>query len=445
MLKTIKFYAEVLRLHESQNTFENQNLNVFLFFTMKKMTYLFTSESVSEWHPDKVCDQISDAIVDAYLAQDSNSKVACETLVTTNKVVLAWEVKSTAHVDVENVARDVIRRIGYTKNEYWFNADTCDIEVLLHEQSADISRGVERENVEDQWAGDQWIMFGYACNETDDLMPLTLDLSHKLLRTLAEIRKEKKEMLYLRPDAKSQFTIEYSDDDKPLKIKTIILSTQHDEFASDDEMLAKIREDVNNILLPRFVDWLEDKVKALFNDQIDIQINPTGKFVIWWPNGDTGVTWRKIIVDTYGGKWAHWWGAFSGKDPSKVDRSGAYMARYIAKNLVAAGIANRVLIQVSYAIWIAKPLSVYVDTYWTSKVSLTDGEIAKKIWALFDLRPYAIEKRFNLRSPIYEETAAYGHFGRECKVVEKYGKNVELFPWEKLDSVDLLKKEFGIN
>ncbi len=409
------------------------------------MTYLFTSESVSEWHPDKVCDQISDGIVDAYLAQDVTAKVACETLVTTNKVVLAWEVKSTAHVDVEKVARDVIHRIGYTKDEYWFNADTCNIEVLLHEQSADISRGVERENAEDQWAGDQWIMFGYACDETDDLMPLTLDLSHKLLRTLAEIRKEKKEMLYLRPDAKSQFTIEYSDDDKPLKIKTIILSTQHDEFAWDEEMLAKIRGDVNNILLPRFVDWLEDKVKALFNDQIDIQINPTWKFVIWWPNGDTWVTGRKIIVDTYGGKWAHWWGAFSGKDSSKVDRSGAYMARYLAKNLVAAWIADRILIQVSYAIWIARPLSVYVDTYWTSKVSLTDWEIAEKIWALFDLRPYAIEKRFNLRSPIYEGTAAYGHFWRECKMVEKYGKNVELFPWEKLDSVDLLKNKFGIN
>ena len=409
------------------------------------MTYLFTSESVSEWHPDKICDQISDAIVDAYLAQDSAAKVACETLVTTNKVVLAWEIKSTAHVDVEKVARDVISRIGYTNDEYWFNADTCDIEVLLHEQSADISRWVERETAEEQWAGDQGIMFGYACNETDDLMPLTLDLSHKLLRTLAEIRKEKKEMLYLRPDAKSQFTIEYSNDDEPLKIKTIILSTQHDEFAPDDEMLAKIREDVNNILLPRFIDWLEEKIQKLFHDQIDIQINPTWKFVIWGPNWDTWVTWRKIIVDTYGGKWAHWWGAFSWKDPSKVDRSGAYMMRYIAKNLVAAWVADRILIQVSYAIWIAKPLSVYVNSFWTSKLSLTDGEIAEKIWKLFDLRPYAIEKRFNLRSPIYEETAAYGHFGRECKVVEKYWKNVELFPWEKLDSVDLLKKEFGIN
>ena len=408
------------------------------------MTYLFTSESVSEWHPDKVCDQISDAIVDAYLAQDPHSKVACETLVTTNKVVLAWEVKSTAHVNVEKVARDVIRRIGYTKDEYWFNADTCDIEILLHEQSADISRGVERKNAEDQWAGDQWMMFWYACNETDDYTPLTLDLSHKLLRTLAEIRKEKKEMLYLRPDAKAQFTIEYSDDGEPLRIKTIILSTQHDEFAWDEEMLNKIRDDVNNILLLRFIDWLEDKVKALFNDHIDIQINPTWKFVIWWPNGDTGVTGRKIIVDTYGGKWAHWWGAFSGKDPSKVDRSGAYMARYIAKNLVSAGIAERVLIQISYAIWIARPLSVYIDTYWTSKASLTDGEIAEKIWTLFDLRPYAIEKKFHLHSPIYEETAAYGHFGRECKIVEKYGKNVELFPWEKLDSVELLKKEFGL-
>ena len=352
--------------------------------------------------------------------------------------------KSTAHIDVEKVARDVIRRIGYIKDEYWFNADTCDIEVLLHEQSADISRGVERENAEDQWAGDQWIMFGYACNETDDLMPLTLDLSHKLLITLAEIRKEWKEMTYLRPDAKSQFTIEYWDEDKPISIKTIILSTQHDEFAWDEEMLNKIREDVKNIVLPRLIAGLEDKVKALFNDQIDLQVNPTWKFVIWGPNWDTWVTGRKIIVDTYGGKWTHWWGAFSWKDPSKVDRSAAYMMRYMAKNLVAAGVADRILIQVSYAIWIAKPLSVYVNTFWTSKVSLTDWEIAEKIWKLFDLRPYAIEKKFNLRSPIYEETAAYGHFWRECKMVEKYGKNVELFPWEKLDSVDLLKKEFGI-
>ena len=409
------------------------------------MTYLFTSESVSEWHPDKVADQISDAIVDAYLAQDPQSKVACETLVTTNKVILAGEVKSTAHVDLEKVARDVIRRIGYTKQEYWFDADTCDIEILLHEQSADISRWVEKEKPEEQWAWDQWMMFGYACNETDDYMPLTLDLSHKLLKTLAEIRKEKKEMLYLCPDAKAQFTIEYSDDDKPLKIRTIILSTQHDEFSWDEEMLNKIRDDVKNILLPRFINWLEDKVQALFHDQIDIKINPTWKFVIWWPNWDTWITWRKIIVDTYGGKWAHWWWAFSWKDPSKVDRSGAYMVRYIAKNLVAAWVADRILIQISYAIWVANPISVYVNTYWTSKVSLTDWEIAEKIWKFFDLRPYAIEKRFNLRSPIYEETAAYGHFGRECKVVEKYGKNVELFPWEKLDSVDLLKNEFGIN
>ena len=409
------------------------------------MTYLFTSESVSEWHPDKVADQISDAIVDAYLAQDPQSKVACETLVTTNKVVLAWEIKSTAHIGVEKVARDVICRIGYIKPEYWFDADNCYIEILLHEQSADISRWVERENTEDQWAWDQGMMFGYACNETDDFMPLTLDLSHKLLRTLADIRKEKKEMLYLRPDAKAQFTIEYWDDDKPLKIKTIILSTQHDEFASDEEMLNKIREDVKNIVLPRLINGLEDKVKTLFNNQIDLQINPTGKFVIWGPNWDTCVTWRNIIVDTYWWKWDHWWGAFSWKDPSKVDRSGAYMTRYIAKNLVAAWISDRVLIQISYAIWIAKPLSVYVNTYWTSKIWLTDGEIAQKLWKLFDLRPYAIEKKFNLRSPIYEETAAYGHFGRECKIVEKYGKQVELFPREKLDSINLLKNEFGMN
>ena len=409
------------------------------------MTYLFTSESVSEWHPDKIADQISDSIVDAYLAQDPLSKVACETLVTTNKVVLAWEIKSTAHVDVEKVARDVIRKIGYTKDEYWFDADTCDIEILLHEQSADISRWVEKENPEDQWAWDQWMMFGYACNETDDFMPLTVDLSHKLLRTLAQIRKEWKEMTYLRPDAKAQFTIEYSDDDKPIWIKTIVLSTQHDEFAGDEEMLNKIREDVKNIVLPRLISWLEDRVKVLFNDNINLQINPTGKFVIWGPNWDTGLTWRKIIVDTYGGKWAHGGGAFSGKDPSKVDRSGAYMARYLAKNLVAAWICKKVLIQVSYAIWIAHPISLYVNTYGTSSISLSDGEIAGKLWKLFDLRPYAIEKRFNLRSPIYEETAAYGHFGRECKTTEKYGKKVELFPREKLDSVELLKREFGLN
>ena len=413
------------------------------------MTYLFTSESVSEWHPDKVADQISDAIVDAYLALDPNSHVACETLVTTNKVILSWEVKSTAQVDAEQITRNVIRKIGYTKDEYGFNADTCNIELLLHEQSPDIARWVERENIEEQWAWDQWIMFGYACNETPDFMPLSLDLSHKLLQTLAEIRREKTEIAYLRPDAKSQFTIEYSDEWKPIRITDIVLSTQHDEFILpkdwesqlevDEKMLNKIREDIKNIALPRFINSLSDKEQNLFNDQIKLHINPTGKFVIWWPNWDTGLTWRKIIIDTYWGRWAHWGWAFSGKDPSKVDRSAAYAARYIAKNLVAAWIADEILIQLSYAIWIAEPISIFINTYWSNKTTFTDAELAKKIGELFDLRPKAIEKKFNLCSPIYEETAAYGHFWRECKTINKNKNNIELFPREKLDCVNNLK------
>lgn len=413
------------------------------------MTYLFTSESVSEWHPDKIADQISDAIVDAYLSKDSYSHVACETLVTTNKVILSGEVKSTAQVDVEKIARDVIRRIGYTKDEYGFNADTCDIELLLHEQSPDIARGVDKEDIDEQWAWDQWIMFGYACNETPDFMPLSLDLSHKLLQVLAEIRRAWTEISYLRPDAKSQFTIEYSDDWKPIKITDIVLSTQHDEFIlpknwesqleTDEKMLNKIRDDVKNIVLPKFIDSLPDEEKVLFNDQIKLHINPTWKFVIWWPNGDTWLTGRKIIVDTYWWRWAHWWWAFSGKDPSKVDRSAAYAARYIAKNLVAAWIADEILIQLSYAIWIAKPISIFVNTYWSNHTNLSDAEIAVKVWELFDLRPKAIERKFNLRYPIYEETAAYGHFWRDSIVVDKNGNNVELFPREKLDCVNNLK------
>lgn len=414
------------------------------------MTYLFTSESVSEGHPDKIADQISDAIVDAYLWQDPNSKVACETLVTTNKVVIAWEINSTGSVDAEKIARNVIRRIWYTKDEYWFNADTCDIELLLHQQSPDIARGVDREIDEEQWAWDQWIMFWYACNETPDFMPLSLDLSHKLLQTLAEIRRENKEITYLRPDAKSQFSIEYDDNKNPVRITDIVLSTQHDEFIlseddskesqlkADEKMLNKIRDDVKNIVIPRFLDLLSEKEKSLFNNQISYHINPTGKFVIWWPNWDTGLTWRKIIVDTYGGRWAHWWGAFSGKDPSKVDRSAAYAARHIAKNLVAAWIADEILIQISYAIWIAKPISIFVNSYETNKTKFSDAEIAKKIWTIFDLRPKTIERRFKLRSPIYEKTAAYGHFWRKNEIVNW----VEFFTWEKLDYVEILRNEF---
>ena len=414
------------------------------------MTYLFTSESVSPGHPDKVADQISDAILDAYLAQDPNSKVACETLVTTNKVVIAWEVKSKGTVNAKQVARDVIRKIGYTKKEYWFDADSCDVEVFLHEQSPDINRGVDRENIEDQWAWDQGMMFGYACDDTENYMPLPLYLSHKILYELNQIRQEWQLMSYLRPDAKSQVTVEYSDDDKPNRINTIVVSTQHDEFLSpenwesqletDKKMLNQIYDDVKNILLPRVKSKLSENVSKLFDDDLILYVNPTGKFVIWWPNWDTWLTWRKIIVDTYGWKWAHWGWAFSGKDPSKVDRSAAYAARHIAKNLVAAGISKEILVQISYAIWVAKPISIYVNTYWKSKVNLTDSEIATKVSEIFDLRPNAIETRLKLRNPIYFETASFGHMGRS----PKNNSWVESFTREKLDYLKKIKEEFWL-
>lgn len=417
------------------------------------MPYLFTSESVSEGHPDKVADQISDALIDYFLAYDPNSKVACETLVTTGQVVLAGEVKSEAYLDVQDIAREVIRKIGYTKSEYMFEANSCGILSAIHEQSPDINQGVERKKKEDQGAGDQGMMFGYATNETDNYMPLPLEIAHSLLRELAAIRKDGKVMTYLRPDAKSQVTIEYSDDNRPVRIDTIVLSTQHDEFGKDAAMLKKIREDVINIVVPRVLKKLPKRVQKLFDGNIKYHINPTGKFVIGGPHGDTGLTGRKIIVDTYGGKGAHGGGAFSGKDPSKVDRSAAYATRHIAKNLVAAGLCDEALVQVAYAIGVAKPVGLYVNTYGTSKVKLSDGEIARKVEKLFDMRPYFIEQRFNLRSPIYLETAAYGHMGREPRVIEKIfnkGKanekkvKVELFPWEKLDYVDQVKKVFGL-
>ncbi|HEY0651810.1 MAG TPA: methionine adenosyltransferase [Chryseosolibacter sp.] len=417
------------------------------------MPYLFTSESVSEGHPDKVADQISDALIDYFLAYDPNSKVACETLVTTGQVVLAGEVKSEAYLDVQDIAREVIKKIGYTKSEYMFEANSCGILSAIHEQSADINQGVERKKKEDQGAGDQGMMFGYATNETDNFMPLPLELAHSLLRELASLRREGKQISYLRPDAKSQVTIEYNDDNKPVRIDTIVISTQHDEFGKDAAMLKKIKEDVINIVIPRVKKKLPKRVQALFGDDIKYHVNPTGKFVIGGPHGDTGLTGRKIIVDTYGGKGAHGGGAFSGKDPSKVDRSAAYATRHIAKNLVAAGLCDEVLVQVAYAIGVAKPVGLYVNTFGTSKVKLNDGEIAKKVEKIFDMRPYFIEQRFNLRTPIYSETAAYGHMGREPKVVEKVfnrGKKseikmqVELFPWEKLDYVDQVKKSFGI-
>jgi S-adenosylmethionine synthetase len=417
------------------------------------MPYLFTSESVSEGHPDKVADQISDALIDSFLAYDPNSKVACETLVTTGQVVLAGEVKSQAYLDVQDIARDVIKKIGYTKSEYMFEANSCGVFSAIHEQSPDINQGVERKKKEDQGAGDQGMMFGYATTETDNFMPLPLELAHLLLRELAAIRKEGKTMTYLRPDAKSQVTIEYSDDNKPQRIDTIVISTQHDDFAKDNIMLAKIKDDVINILVPRIMKKLPKRIQKLFAGDITYHVNPTGKFVIGGPHGDTGLTGRKIIVDTYGGKGAHGGGAFSGKDPSKVDRSAAYATRHIAKNLVAAGVAEEVLVQVAYAIGVAKPVGLYVNTYGTAKVKMTDGEIAKKVEKLFDMRPYFIEDRFKLRTPIYSETAAYGHMGREHKVVEKIfnkGKQnekkikVELFPWEKLDYVDAVKKAFKI-
>ena len=417
------------------------------------MAYFFTSESVSEGHPDKVADQISDAILDNFLAQAPESKVACETLVTTGQVVLAGEVKSSAYVDVQTVARNVIKRIGYTKSEYMFEAHSCGVFSAIHEQSADINRGVEREDPYNQGAGDQGMMFGYACNETSNYMPITLDMSHALLKELAAIRREGKEMTYLRPDSKSQVTVEYADNNNPVRIDTIVVSTQHDEFMeNDEEMLAKIKEDVANILLPR-VFALDTRYEVLNKGDFKLFVNPTGKFVIGGPHGDTGLTGRKIIVDTYGGKGAHGGGAFSGKDPSKVDRSAAYAARHIAKNMVAAGLADEVLVQVAYAIGVAEPMNLYVYTYGTAKVNMTDGEIAQQISKLFDLRPKAIEDNLKLRNPMYEETASYGHLGRTPEVVTKtfttsdgavITKEEELFTWEKLDRVADLKSTFGL-
>jgi S-adenosylmethionine synthetase len=417
------------------------------------MPYLFTSESVSEGHPDKVADQISDALIDYFLAYDPNSKVACETLVTTGQVVLAGEVKSEAYLDVQDIAREVIRKIGYTRSEYMFEANSCGIVSAIHEQSPDINQGVERKRKEEQGAGDQGMMFGYATNETDNYMPLPLELAHLLLRELATIRKDGRLMKYLRPDAKSQVTIEYGDDNKPVRIDTIVISTQHDDFAKDEKMLKQIKQDVIDVVIPRIKKKLPKRVQKLFGSDIKYHVNPTGKFVIGGPHGDTGLTGRKIIVDTYGGKGAHGGGAFSGKDPSKVDRSAAYATRHIAKNLVAAGVADEVLVQVAYAIGVAQPVGLYVNTYGTAKVKLTDGEISQRIAKIFDMRPYFIEQRFSLRTPIYSETAAYGHMGREPQVVEKIfnqGKKsqikmkVELFPWEKLDYVEQVKKAFKI-
>nr|WP_326521358.1 methionine adenosyltransferase [Rhizosphaericola mali] len=416
------------------------------------MPYFFTSESVSEGHPDKVADQISDALIDNFLAFDNSSKVACETLVTTGQVILAGEVKSNTYLDVQKIAREVIAKIGYTRSEYMFDANSCGILSAIHEQSADINQGVDRKTKEEQGAGDQGMMFGYATNETDNYMPLALDLAHTLLKELAVLRRENNEIKYLRPDAKSQVTLEYNDDNKPSRIDTIVISTQHDDFdANDDAMLEKIKNDIINILVPR-VKEKYPKYTALFNDNIKYHINPTGKFVIGGPHGDTGLTGRKIIVDTYGGKGAHGGGAFSGKDPSKVDRSAAYATRHIAKNLVAAGIADEVLVQVSYAIGVAEPTGIYVNTYGTCKVNKTDGEIAQLVGQIFDMRPYFIEERLKLRNPIYSETAAYGHMGRDSESVTKtfeapdgtkISKDVELFTWEKLDYVDKIKEAFA--
>jgi len=426
------------------------------------MAYLFTSESVSEGHPDKIADQISDALIDHFLAYDKNSKVACETLVTTGQVVLAGEVKSEAYLDVQTIAREVINDIGYTKGEYMFNGDSCGVISAIHEQSPDINQGVDRitqnsdfeTKANAQGAGDQGIMFGYATNETENYMPLALDLAHSILRELSALRKENKEITYLRPDAKSQVTIEYSDNHKPVRIDSIVVSTQHDEFDTEENMLAKIRKDIIEILIPKVKAKQKPEIQALFNDNITFHINPTGKFVIGGPHGDTGLTGRKIIVDTYGGKGAHGGGAFSGKDPSKVDRSAAYAMRHIAKNLVAAGVADEILVQISYAIGVAKPCGLYINTYGTSKVNLTDGEIAEKVQQLFDLRPYAIEQNLKLRNPIYRETAAYGHMGRNYYVADKTFnkgakneltiKGLEFFTWEKLDKVEEIKKAFGL-
>ncbi len=418
------------------------------------MSYLFTSESVSEGHPDKVADQISDALLDYFLAFDSNSKVACETLVTTGQVVLAGEVKTTTYIDVQKVARDVINSIGYTKSEYMFEGDSCGVFAAIHEQSADINRGVERSDPMQQGAGDQGMMFGYACMETDNYMPLPLEIAHILLKELAAIRREGKIMPYIRPDSKSQVTIEYNDDNNPKRIHTIVVSTQHDDFDKDDvRMLAKIKEDVLKILITRVKAKLPSRIQALFDKDLILHVNPTGKFVIGGPHGDTGLTGRKIIVDTYGGRGAHGGGAFSGKDPSKVDRSAAYAARHIAKNLVAAGVADEIMVQLSYAIGVAEPVGIYVNSFGKAKVKLRDSEIADKIKSIFDLRPAAIEKRLKLRNPIYLETASYGHMGRTPRVITKTFENqyngkavkeVELFTWEKLDYVEVIKKEFGI-
>ena len=416
------------------------------------MSYLFTSESVSEGHPDKIADQISDALIDNFLAFDPNSKVACETLVTTGQVVLAGEVKSNTYLDVQTISRNVINKIGYNKSEYMFDANSCGIFSAIHEQSSDINQGVERSNPEEQGAGDQGMMFGYACNETENFMPLALDLSHKILQELAELRRENDEITYLRPDSKSQVTLQYSEDNRPEKIVAIVISTQHDDFDEEEKMLKKIKYDLISILIPRILKKYPS-YKSFFSQEIEYHINPTGKFVIGGPHGDTGLTGRKIIVDTYGGKGAHGGGAFSGKDPSKVDRSAAYATRHIAKNLVAAGLADECLVQVSYAIGVAKPMGIYVNTYGTSKSNISDTEIAKVVENIFDMRPYFIEKRLKLRNPIYTETAAYGHMGRKSEIVSKTfnlpsGESktfeVELFTWEKLDFIDEIKKQFKL-
>ncbi|MFN3138803.1 MAG: methionine adenosyltransferase [Allomuricauda sp.] len=417
------------------------------------MAYLFTSESVSEGHPDKIADQISDALLDNFLAFDPESKVACETMVTTGQVVLAGEVKSHTYVDLQSIAREVINKIGYTKGEYKFSGDSCGVISLIHEQSQDINQGVDRGTKEEQGAGDQGMMFGYATTETANYMPLALDISHKILEVLADLRREGTRISYLRPDAKAQVTIEYSDDNVPQRIDTIVVSTQHDEFDTDEAVLEKIKSDIVNILIPEVKQLMPESIQKLFNDNIKYHINPTGKFVIGGPHGDAGLTGRKIIVDTYGGKGAHGGGAFSGKDPSKVDRSAAYAARHMAKNLVAAGVAGEILVQVSYAIGVVEPTSIYVDTYNSSNVDMSDGEIAKKASELFDMRPFAIEERLKLRNPIYLETAAYGHMGKEPRTVNKVfespyngriEKEVELFTWEKLDMVDKVKEVFGL-
>ncbi|NND15261.1 MAG: methionine adenosyltransferase [Eudoraea sp.] len=418
------------------------------------MSYLFTSESVSEGHPDKIADQISDALLDNFLAFDAESKVACETMVTTGQVILAGEVKSNTYVDLQQIARDVINEIGYTKGEYQFSGESCGVISLIHEQSPDINQGVDRGSKEEQGAGDQGMMFGYATNETENYMPLALDIAHRILRELAELRRESDQVPYLRPDAKAQVTLEYSEENVPQRIDTIVVSTQHDDFAaSDDAMLEKIQYDIKKVLIPRVISQLPESIQELFDENIKYHINPTGKFVIGGPHGDTGLTGRKIIVDTYGGKGAHGGGAFSGKDPSKVDRSAAYAARHAAKNLVAAGVASEILVQVSYAIGVVEPTSINVETYGTAKVDLSDGEISKKVATLFDMRPFAIESRLKLRQPIYRETAAYGHMGKEPRKVTKIfespyngriEKEVELFTWEKLDTVDAVRESFNL-